>query len=173
MSDETLRHAVELIMRRQIIQAKGGALYEIGDCNPFGHGGRQQYWVRCGSVTRISYNRNGLQHDRSGVCNANKHRLLMPVGMMSGDTIVNRMKISGGTRVRVPTFDREKNYIVIAETDPGTQFEYDIKLSFFVAFDEFNGVKAGPAVGILDAIASEVDRVIRATEAECRRLGWE
>jgi hypothetical protein len=97
----------------------------------------------------------------------------MPVGMMSGDTIVNRMKISGGTRVRVPTFDREKNYIVIAETDPGTQFEYDIKLSFFVAFDEFNGVKAGPAVGILDAIASEVDRVIRATEAECRRLGWE
>jgi hypothetical protein len=27
-----------------------------------------------------------------------------------------------------------------------------------VAFDEFNGVKAGPAVGILDAIASEVDR---------------
>jgi hypothetical protein len=107
------------------------------------------------------------------LCNANKHRLLMPVGMMSGDTIVNRMKISGGTRVRVPTFDREKNYIVIAETDPGTQFEYDIKLSFFVAFDEFNGVKAGPAVGILDAIASEVDRVIRATEAECRRLGWE
>jgi hypothetical protein len=106
------------------------------------------------------------------LCNANKHRLLMPVGIASGGNVINQMKIGGGVRVRVPTFDRDKNQIVVAETDPGAHFEYDMNLTFFVAFDEFNGVKGGPAVGILDSIAGEVDRVIRATEAECKRLGW-
>jgi hypothetical protein len=109
------------------------------------------------------------------LCNANKHRLLMPVGISSGNAGVNRMKMagssSGGVRVFTPTFDREKKQIVLAKIDAGSHFEYDVNLSFFVAFDDFNGVKGGPAFGILDAIAGEVDRVLRATEAECRRIG--
>lgn len=107
------------------------------------------------------------------LCNANKHRLLMPVGMASGGNIANRMVLGGGVRVMAPIFDREKNQIVVAETDPGAHFEYDMMLSFIVAFDEFNGVKGGPAVGILRAIASEVDRVLSETEMECRRqFSW-
>lgn len=108
------------------------------------------------------------------LCNANKHRLLMPVGIASVGMGVNRMMIkagsSGAVKIPSPAFDREKNQIVIATVGPGGQLEYDINLSFIVAFDEFNGVKGGPAVGILDAIAGEVDRVLRATEAECRRI---
>ena len=105
------------------------------------------------------------------LCNANKHRLLMPVGIHSGGMMVNKAIMSGGVRIIAPFFDREKNQIVFAMVDPGGQLQYDVQLSFNVSFDEFNGVAAGPAVGILNAIAGEVDRVLRATEAECGRIG--
>lgn len=103
------------------------------------------------------------------LCNANKHQLLMPVGIASAGIGVNRM-VGSGIQLPAPNFDREKNQIVIAKVEPGGHLEYDINLSFLVAFDECNGVKSGPAVGILDAIAREVDHVLRATEEECRRL---
>jgi hypothetical protein len=104
------------------------------------------------------------------LCNANKHRLLIPVGVTSDGMIVNRIEISGGS-LPAPIFDRDKNQIVIARIEPGGHFQYDVQLSFYVGFDETNGVKAGPAVGILDAISHEVDKVVKATEAECKRIG--
>lgn len=105
------------------------------------------------------------------LCNANKHRLLVPVGVATGGMTINHMILNGGGSIPVPVFDRNKNQIVIAKTTAGGEFQYDVELSFFVAFDEINGVKSGPAVGVLDAITSEVNRVIRATEAECSRIG--
>ena len=109
------------------------------------------------------------------LCNANKHRLLMPVGITGGGVGVNHMMLrssdTGAIKIPVPTFDREKNQIVIGTAGPGAHLEYDVSLSFYVAFDEFNGVKGGPAVGILDRIAQEVDRVIKSTETECRKMG--
>lgn len=104
------------------------------------------------------------------LCNANKHRLLVPVGVTTGGLEINSMTLSGGY-TPMPIFDRTKNQVVLARIESGGNFEYDVKLTFFVEFDEINGVKSGPAVGILDAIAGEVDRVLRATEAECRRIG--
>ncbi len=105
------------------------------------------------------------------LCNANKHRLLMPVGIASGGMQVNTAIMGNGARMLAPSYDRAKNQIVFAMVDPGGHLQYDVQLSFNVSFDEFNGVAAGPAVGILNAIASEVDRVLRATEAECKRIG--
>lgn len=105
------------------------------------------------------------------LCNANKHRLLIPVGIASGGTNIKRLVGSGGFSIPAPVYDRIKNQIVILRAPPGANLEYDMQLSFVVEFDEFNGVKRGPAVGILNAIAGEADRVLRATEAECKRIG--
>jgi len=105
------------------------------------------------------------------LCNANKHRLLIPVGINSGGMQIKHLTVKGGFTFSAPVYDSAKNQIVTARVAPGSDIQYDIQLSFFVAFDEFNGVTGGPAVGILDAGAGEVDRVLRATEAECKRIG--
>lgn len=103
------------------------------------------------------------------LCGANKHRLLMPFG-----TLVPQMSIAKAVLrnadLLVPRWDSEKNQIEIAKVRPGGEFKYDVKISFFIGFDEFNGVKPAPAVGMLNAVAGEVQRVLVATEAECRRL---
>jgi hypothetical protein len=70
-----------------------------------------------------------------------------------------------------PLYDREKHEIPIAKVRPGGEFKYDASFTFSVFLDEFNGVKPAPVVGVLNAIASEVKRVLVATETECRRLG--
>jgi len=77
--------------------------------------------------------------------------------------------LSGG-EILMPRWNREKNQIEFARVFPGGDFKYDAQISFFIGFDEFNGVKSAPVVGVLDKIASEVQRIIGATEAECRRI---
>jgi hypothetical protein len=105
------------------------------------------------------------------LCNANKHRLLIPVGITSGGMGINHMVASVGVSIPAPVYDRAKHQIVTARVSPDATLQYDMQLSFIVAFDDFNGVEGDPAVGILDAIASEVNRVLRAAEAECKRIG--
>jgi hypothetical protein len=105
------------------------------------------------------------------LCNANKHRLLIPVSVASGGMRIKRGVISGDAAILNPIFDRMKNQIVLARVGPNSHFEYEGDISFFIAFDEFNGVESSPAIGTLDAAASEVDRVLRAAEAECNRIG--
>jgi hypothetical protein len=105
------------------------------------------------------------------LCNANKHRLLIPVGVASAGMELKQLEGRGPFQIPSPVWDRDKNQIVIATVEPGGSLKFDVNLSFFVAFDDFNGVTGGPAVGILDLIASEVDRVLRASEAQCRTIG--
>ncbi len=104
------------------------------------------------------------------LCNANKHRLLMPIGALAP-----QMRMSKGilrdVDILTPRWNGEKHQIEFARVRPGGKFEYDAQITFFIGFDEFNSVKAGPAVGILAAIAGEVHKVISATEAKCRRIG--
>jgi len=103
------------------------------------------------------------------LCNANKHRLLIPVGVSAGMHLHSgEISGTGGIGVR---WERDKNRITFARIAPGSHFKYDANIAFHIAFDQFNGVKGGPAVGILNATAREVQRVLLATEAECRRIG--
>ena len=104
------------------------------------------------------------------LCNSNKHRLLMPVGTLAPNMRIAHGVLSGG-EILMPLWNREKNQIEFARIFPGGAFKYDAQISFFIGFDELNGVKSAPVVGVLDMIASEVQRIIGATEAECRRIG--
>jgi hypothetical protein len=103
------------------------------------------------------------------LCNANKHRLLIPIGTLVPEMNVARAVIQD-TDILAPCWNSSKNQIEFARVHPGGEFKYDVQISFFIGFDEFNSVKPAPAVGMLNAIAGEVQRVLVATEAECRRL---
>jgi len=87
----------------------------------------------------------------------------------------NLGQIARGTAGRLqglfPHWHPEEQEIVFARAAPGAQLEYDLKVSFFVAFGEVEGMKGEPASGALDAIAGEVERIIVATKAEARRFG--
>jgi hypothetical protein len=51
------------------------------------------------------------------------------------------------------------------------KFEYNGKMTLFISINEIDTLRSEPIVGFLNAAASEVERVIMATEAECRRMG--
>jgi hypothetical protein len=104
------------------------------------------------------------------LCNANKHRLLIPVGVVSTGMTLNKGTMSGGA-IFAPRWNSDEKRIEFARIQPGGRFGCDGNLTFYIAFDEFNGVKTSSAVGLLDAIAGEAKRVLDATEAECLRLG--
>jgi hypothetical protein len=104
------------------------------------------------------------------LCGANKHRLLIPIGALAPTMKMSQGSLSGGA-IFAPRWNREKHQIEFARINPGGQFKYNAQITFFIGFDEFNGVKPAPAVGVIDLIAAEVHRVILATEAECRKIG--
>jgi hypothetical protein len=105
------------------------------------------------------------------LCNANKHRLLVPIGGIAGGGTLFPGGFLKNASVFAPRWNSAKNQIEFAKTYVGGELKLDGRFTFNVAFDEFNGVRRVNAIGILDAMAREVDRVIVATEAECRRLG--
>jgi hypothetical protein len=71
------------------------------------------------------------------------------------------------------TWDRTKNEIILFTTGPETEnIEYDFDVHIFVTFDNIEIVLGKPAVGVLYAFAGEVESILMALEAECRRLGF-
>jgi hypothetical protein len=101
------------------------------------------------------------------------HRLIVPVGLAVPQIHVHHMtaRSPGPVDLMAPQWDAEKHEIVFARTIPGAQLEYNLNLSFFVAFGEVEGLKGEPAIGALDDIAGEVERIIVATEAKAREIG--
>ena len=70
-----------------------------------------------------------------------------------------------------PVWDRVNNEIVFFKVGVGSNFEYDLNFNIYIAFDEPDAIRGQPIVPALNAMASEVNRIVLATEAEGRRLG--
>jgi hypothetical protein len=66
--------------------------------------------------------------------------------------------------------EHRKNEIIFAITGPSADLEYHVDLAFFIAFGPVEGVAGQPVLDVLDAMASEVERIVLAIEAEMRRL---
>lgn len=105
------------------------------------------------------------------LCNANKHRLLVPVAVTATGLHFNYASFMKDPAELLMRWNADKHRLEFARVGPGGEFKYDVSITTHIVFDEINGVKGGPAVGVLNAIAGEVHRVLMATEAECRRLG--
>jgi hypothetical protein len=103
--------------------------------------------------------------------NTNKHKLLAPFCVFSGGFNV-QSGFGPVTVLHPPQWDSVKNEITFAHSPVGHQFNYNIQLLVAVAFDEVETVRDKPAVSVLDDAARIVERILMATEAECRRLGF-
>lgn len=107
------------------------------------------------------------------LCNAPKHKIIYPVTIggrigMGGNAAISKPIILGGG------WDREKNEITLARiTDPsGVDGQLNFNGTFAVALDDVDEVIRGQnPVAVLRTMVGEVERVLVATERECRRIG--
>jgi hypothetical protein len=109
---------------------------------------------------------NDLIFALNKLCNTNKHRIIIPVGMANAGTHFKHMTISGPFSIPNPVWDREKNEIVFAKTAPNTKLQYNINFFFHVAFGESDIVDGQPVIPVLRKIAEEVNRIVLAIQAE-------
>lgn len=107
----------------------------------------------------------------NNACNVSKHGIVIPVGMAANGIHIKHMTVTGSFRLPAPKWNSEKNEIVFAATGPETNIEYDLNISFLIAFGEVDGIGGQPAVPILNAMANEVHRIVLAIEDESKRIG--
>jgi len=116
------------------------------------------------------------------LCNSPKHKLLYPVSLAGGQTIITptgnrRFDLSPDGQFErfeffPPRWDRDKNELILGYMPSRLKFKGDFDVTFTVALDDVDEVVRGQhPVGVLRAMAGEVERVLMTTEAECRRIG--
>lgn len=106
------------------------------------------------------------------LANGPKHKTLYPVALGSAGMFARNMSISGNFSVPAIRYDSANNEIVFLRVGLNAKVSYDVNVAFSVALDNVAGVVNGQhPVAALDAMRSEVESVLMATEAECRRIG--
>jgi len=107
------------------------------------------------------------------LANTPKHKMIVPLAIGGGITTVTpKGLVTGSITILPPQWDREKNEIVFLSAGHGSQISYDANVSYTVALDDIDEIIRGQhPVAVLNAMASEVERVLMTTEAECRRIG--
>ena len=106
------------------------------------------------------------------LCNASKHRLVNPLG--AGVTSLYGPVSIGGGHFKLfnpPIWNREDNELLIAVLGEGTQLKYKLKVSFTVVFGNVHSVEGEEVSGVLRDLIDKVGGIVKATEAECKRLG--
>jgi hypothetical protein len=69
-------------------------------------------------------------------------------------------------------WDPEKYESILMSLQSGSHVDADIDITFTVAIDGIETLEGKSMIGVLDDIARIVERILLATEAECRRLGF-
>jgi hypothetical protein len=108
------------------------------------------------------------------VANGTKHRALIPIGFMIDRTFIESFK-SPGLTIRVdfpPIWDSENDEMVLCVVAPDNKPQYNMRFNMLICLSEVYGIFRDPAPRVLRTMAAEVERILMATEAECRRLGW-
>jgi hypothetical protein len=107
------------------------------------------------------------------LANGPKHKLLSPIAIGGSGMFVKSLTVVGGPMViPFPRWDSDKNEIEFLRTGAGADVQYNINIAFSVALDNVEEVIRGQhPVTALSTMGGEVDRILAATEAECRRIG--
>jgi hypothetical protein len=116
------------------------------------------------------------------LCNPPKHKLLRPISLAGGQTIIQPLGEQtfhlspNGEYERFeffpPKWDRTKNELVFAYMPSRLKFKGEFNVAFTVALDDVDETVSGQhPIAALNAMAGIVESVLVATEAECRRIG--
>ncbi len=109
------------------------------------------------------------------LCNTSKHLSLVPVALKRGAMSWGKIHYTSVAATGLPDikWDPDKHEIVFDRSDPMTIVHFDIDKNFkiSVAIESIDVIRDEPAVGVLLDMASIVENILMATEAECRRMG--
>jgi hypothetical protein len=108
------------------------------------------------------------------LCNAPKHKMIYPIGIGGvGLGLGGNFVVGAGGILILNTWDSDKNEIIYASFPDGAiQGNPNFHLAFSVALDEVDEIIRGQhPVKVLRSMTGEVERVLMATERECRRIG--
>jgi hypothetical protein len=118
---------------------------------------------------------NNILWAMNELCNAPKHKMLYPVALGGGGVGLggNFAIGAGGLQLRAPVWSSEKNEMEFARFPDGAiQGNPRFDVSFNVALDDVDEVIRGQnPIEVLRAMTGEVERILVASERECRRIG--
>ena len=100
------------------------------------------------------------------------HTAIIPTNIHTGGMHIEWAKISGPSKIFLPRYDADKNEIIIASLGTDGKFEYKGRIALTISFDTIELLEGAPIFDVLRAMTAEVERVLVATEAECRRIGF-
>lgn len=108
------------------------------------------------------------------LCNASKHRIIVPSPSVVGVRLPY-IEMIGGTRpLRINEgffFDSEKNEITYAIAERGVQLKYRAQFGFDIAFGEVGPLKGYSVPQNLNGMIRAITAIIDKTEAKCGELG--
>ncbi|MCB1475182.1 MAG: hypothetical protein H6883_10430 [Rhodobiaceae bacterium] len=103
------------------------------------------------------------------------HTALIPVGVAVDGLHMNSGFMaageSGSVAIHQPVWNSAKNEMIFASVGPNSSFEYDMNINFKVIFDDADIAPSQSAIRLLELAATEVAHILKATEAECYRIG--
>jgi hypothetical protein len=115
---------------------------------------------------------NDLLFDLNDMCNLSKHALIAFIANAIADGEIRGSGWAEPIDLYDPlTLDRAKNEIPYARVRRSLHFDHEIKISIYPAIEHRETTSAEPAIAVLDAMGSEVRRIVLAIEAESRKIG--
>ena len=106
------------------------------------------------------------------MCNAHKHEVVVAVPLGVGGMHIKNLHFRGTQYAFfAPNWDTSRNEMKICAVNHGATVKYDLQIATFVAIGDIEGIRHQPAVPVFNQMASEVDRILMAVEAEARRIG--
>jgi hypothetical protein len=111
------------------------------------------------------------------LCNAKKHCALVPAQISNVSGVLVRESYwqgSGGSFISPSgVWDAQKHELTLTIIQSGTTLKMESHFIFAVAIQGIEVLKSAHAPHVLNAMSGIVERVLLATEAECRRLGFD
>ena len=104
--------------------------------------------------------------------NTNEHRVSLEVGASLSNFYIESMETVGGYVPFPPIWDVKKGEMIFGVSGPEAKFEYNVQLSFHIAFNEPPALAGAPALTALHYLIGMVESIVGGIEAECRRLGF-
>lgn len=107
------------------------------------------------------------------ICNSHKHRCLTATAMCAGGGLIKHASF-GSDLVRFsfpPKWDSAKNEMVLAVVKHGSQPNYDLEISAFVAFADVDTLANAFVAQVLERMAIRTREVVTAVQLKARELG--
>lgn len=100
------------------------------------------------------------------------HTALIAVTVAGASVDIRHARYSAALDRLDPVWDSVKNEIAFARGKRGQKWDYEVRSTLAIGFDEIDLGVPQPAVTILNAAGHEIINILLAAEAKCRDLGF-